>query len=192
MEYKSIRMPFEFLRFEEMDKKQTEQFFNWFMETKEERLKNLQEYIWNDNRDVILDKTPESLMEVWKWFQQKICWENKSDEELREELENRPGWMREIVLANTQKISVSTLRIAYDISVYFGDVLIANHTNLYWGVLRKPKQLDGVNSPRVMGFVGDQSAYTYGLIDVCIRRSSRCPNENQLFELYEIWSKMVS
>lgn len=191
MEYTGMQIPFELVPFEEMNKKQAEQYFNWFMETKEERLQNLQRYISRDTKEVLLDKTPNSLIGLWKWFQAKIIWEEKTKEELQTELAERPEWMKKHIIESTQKLSLVTRIIAFDISVYFGEVMVCNNDSLYWGYKMKPKKLDGVNRPIIMGFVGEQCFLPYTLIEVCIRKTTRCPNDSQLFDLYHVWYQSV-
>ena len=100
MKYEGIRPPFELEYFSKMNKKQAMQYFEWFMKTKEERFRILQEYISRDTDKVILDKTPESLIGLWEWFQTKISWEEKTREEIELELKGRPEWMKQIVLSD--------------------------------------------------------------------------------------------
>ena len=189
MDYEGIKPPFELEYFCKMNKEQAMQYFEWFMETKEERFRVLQEYICIDTDKVILDKTPESLIGLWEWFQTKISWDEMTKEEIEWELKGRPEWMEEAILSNTKKISDLTLKLAYDISLYFGEVFVNNNSTMYWGIKTKPRLLDGVNQPMVLGFVEDIGMYTYSLIRVSIRRDEREPNRNRLFHLYSKWLK---
>ncbi len=56
--YEGLITPFPMVPFEDMKKKEVEQYFNWFMETKEERLRYLQQYIIENGGNVVLDKSP--------------------------------------------------------------------------------------------------------------------------------------
>ena len=58
--YPIMEPPFEFVPFEEMKKKQVEQHFNRYMAQIEGRIKQLNEFINLENKNVVLDKTPES------------------------------------------------------------------------------------------------------------------------------------
>lgn len=77
MEYEDMKLPFALPSFADMNKKQAEQYFKWFMEIKAQRIEKLQKYISSDTDDVSLDRTPESLIRLWKWFQDKIELEKK-------------------------------------------------------------------------------------------------------------------
>ena len=169
MEYKAMIPPFEIVRFEEMNKKQTNQYFDWFCETKEERLRKLQEFINRYTNEVLLDKSPESLIKLWRWFQQNIEVEEKTESEIQDELNARPDWMRKHVLENTKKFSIQTRRIAFDISIYLGEVLIKSNPTIHWG------------------FQGDISVYPYRLLDTCLWKSLRGEDELILYRVYNVW-----
>ena len=190
MDYQGIRPPFELEYFSKMNKKQAMQYFEWFMETKEERFIILQEYIFRDTDKVILDKTPESLIGLWEWFQTKISWEEKTREEIELELKGRPEWMTQIILADTKKIADLTLKLAYDIGMYFGEVFVENNSSLYWGIKTKPKALNGVNQPNVLGFLGDVNMYAYGIVQVAIRKEHKETKVTRLFDIYNTWLDM--
>ena len=184
MEYREMHIPFELVPFCNMNKKQAEQYFNWFLETKEQRIKNLQEYINSETEEIVLDKSPESLIGLWRWFETKIILEKKKDEEIYEELRLSPEWMRENILNDVYKLSILTMTLVHDISVYYGDVVIENNTQIRWGYLSRPKKLDGINAPRLLGFKADMSVYTYRQVEVCARKSIDEKNENRLINLY--------
>ncbi|MBQ2980911.1 MAG: hypothetical protein IJD58_02170 [Lachnospiraceae bacterium] len=192
MYYEGMIIPFEMVNFCEMNKKQAQHFFEWFMETKEERFKKLHEYIIKDTDKVKLDKTPESLIDLWEWFQTKIYWEEKTNKEIKEELQGVPNWIESIIDNSKMKISRQTLRIAYDIGNYFGEVMVENNDSLYWGFRTKPKKLDGVNHPIVLGFLGDTSMHMYNIMEVLIRKDTREPKRERLYDLYNTWLKMVN
>ncbi len=103
----------------------------------------------------------------------------------------RPEWMRPNILANTKKMTILTLALAMDISIYFGEALIHNHSSIYWGRKSTPKKLDGINRPILLGFKGDICVFPYTLINVIIRKDSEEKNLNRLYNLYNIWCKNV-
>ena len=190
MDYEGIKPPFELEYFSEMNKKQAMQYFQWFMETKEERFRVLQEYIFLDTDKVILDKTPESLIGLWEWFHSKISWEEMTKEEIELELKGRPEWMKQMILLDTKKIADLTLKLAYDISLYFGEVFVENNVLLYWGVITKPKSLNGVNCPNVLGFLGDVNMYAYGILQVAIKKEYKETKATRLLDIYNTWLDM--
>lgn len=184
--------PFELVPFVDMKKKQAEQYLAWYIDTIEQRIQNLEQYINSTGTHMVLDKTPDSLIELWDWFTKQIEVCIKSDEELELEIEKRPDWMREHIMNDRRKLSPNTLLLAYDISAYFGEVLVKNNSNIYWGYLSKPKKLHGVNHPRLLGFAHDMSVYTYGRVEVCTWKSIRTAADKMLlFNLYQICINML-
>ncbi|MDD4295467.1 MAG: hypothetical protein PHC69_00725 [Ruminiclostridium sp.] len=191
MEYGLMETPFMLIPFYEMNKKQAEQYFQWFMLEKENRIHQLEQYAKQSVDSILLDKTPESLVDLWEWFEEHIEWEDKSEQEIEDELKGRPDWMKPHILADTKKMTVLTLALGMDISIYFGETLICNNPSIYWGYRRSPKKLDGVNRPILLGFKGDVCVFPYTLIKVCIMESTENKDKYKLLELYNIWCKNV-
>lgn len=191
MIFKGMQVPFELVSFEQMNKKQTKQYFEWFMETLDERISILQSYLKETGSNVILDKTPESLIGLWEWFMDRIEMVPKSEKEINAELEARPEWMHNHVLASTRKFSEQTCLLAYNIAAYFGEVVRGNNPQVYWGYLTTPKKLDGVNAPRLRGYAGNMSSYLYGKIQVCMRKNLREKDKMRLFNLYKLDEQLI-
>ena len=191
MQFKGIQVPFELVPFSEMNKKQAKQYFEWFIDTIDERLDILQEYITSTGGDFVLDKTPESLIPLWEWFVDKIEMIPKSDEEINNELEALPERFRGVIKVDDSKFSDETFLLSYNISVYFGEVLIKNHFQTSWGYLTSPKKLHGVNAPQIMGFAGGISDYAYGRIEVCMRKTLREKDKMKLYNTYKICESML-
>lgn len=191
MDYPLMETPFILVPFKEMNKKQVEQYFNWFIQEKEKRMTQLEICVNQEIKSVVLDKTPESLIPLWDWFESHIEWEDKTEEELKDELVGRPEWMYPHILVHTKKATILTMALERDIAIYFAETLINNHPNIYWGYRMKPKRLDGVNQPILLGFKGDISVNYRRLVNVCLLKSSRKKDKNQLYELYNIWCENV-
>ena len=191
MSYKQMIIPFKTVPFEEMKKKQAEQYYRWYMDTLDERVCRLQKHIMETGNTLVLDKTPESLIGLWEWFEPRIELCQKTDLELEDEAKGFSERMRYHVMENSKKLSVETVTIAWDIAAYFGEVFIKNNPNIYWGYLSKPKKLHGVNRPRLLGFAGDMSVYAYGRVEVCIWKTLETVDNMHLFNMYQVCLKMI-
>jgi hypothetical protein len=191
MEYPLMETPFVLVSFKDMNKKQAEQYFIWYMREKEKRIKQLEQYVNQDSQHVFLDKSPESLIPLWEWFEDKIEWEKGSEEEMQEELFGKPEQIRKILLQNTKRATVLTMALVEDIAIYFSDTIIFNNPTVHWGYKMKPKKLDGVNQPIMLGFKGGICVNPRGLVELCIMRSSRKRNKEELFETYTILLKNI-
>ncbi len=186
-----METPFALTPFGDMSKKQADQYYQWFLTEKEHRIQQLEQYVKQSTNNISLDKEPDSLIDLWEWFEGNIEWENKTEQELHNELDGQPNWMRPHILAETRKMTVLTLALGMDISIYFGETLIYNNPSIYWGYKTSPKKLDGVNRPILLGFKGEVCVYPYTLIQVCIRKSTEHKNKNQLYDLYNTWCNNV-
>ena len=101
--YPIMEPPFLSFPIEEMKKKQVEQHFNWYMAQIEGRIKQLNEFINLENKELVLDKTPESLIDLWEWYENHIEYENKTEEEINKSCEGQPEWFQEILKQDTKK-----------------------------------------------------------------------------------------
>ena len=191
MQYNGMTPPFELISFEDMKKKQAEQYFVWYIDTIEQRIQNLEKYINLTGTRMVLDKTPNSLIELWDWFSNHIEVCTKDERELMLELTMRPDWIKAHIMSDRRKLSLNTIMIAVDISAYFGEVFIKNNPNIYWGYLSKPKKLHGVNRPRLLGFAGDMSVYPYGRVEMCIWKTIETVDNMHLFNMYQVCLKMI-
>lgn len=191
MQYNGMTPPFELIPFEDMKKKQAEQYFVWYIDTIEQRIQNLEKYINLTGTHMVLDKTPNSLIELWDWFSNHIEVCTKDEQELMLELAMRPNWIKAHIMSDRRKLSLNTIMVAVDISAYFGEVFIKNNPNIYWGYLSKPKKLHGVNRPRLLGLAGDMSVYVYGRVEVCIWKTIETVDNMHLFNMYQVCLKMI-
>lgn len=192
-EYSLMETPFEYIPPNERNKKQTKQYFDWFLTQIDTRIEILQNYIdKTSTKKIVLDKSPESLIDLWEWFEDKIVEEKMTDEEIEKMLAGKNRFERDVLKDTNTKLSTLTLALALDISTYFGETMIHNNPVIYWGYETKPKMLIGVNQPTLLGFEhGKLSLDQRNAVMVCIRRSIRKRNKMELFETYEINERHV-
>ena len=191
MNYPIMEPPFILLPFEEMKKKQVEQYFQWYMTEKENRIRQLDKFIKQETTKILLDNTAKSLIDLWEWFEGRIEYQEKTEGELHNEISGKPIWIQEIMQQTPKRLTLLTMALAEDIAIYFSDTMIKNHSEIDWGYRMKPKKLDGVNQPILVGFRGDISTNPRTLISVCISKSTRKKNKYQLHETYEIWERQI-
>ena len=84
-------------------------------------------------------------------------------------------------------MTLLTMALAEDIAIYFSETMIHNHPQVHWGYLMKPKKLDGVNIPILLGFKGNDCVNPRRLVSVCISKSTEKKNKYKLYEVYNIW-----
>lgn len=91
--YQKLIYPFSDKPIHDMNKREAKKYLEWFIETKDEEVKYLEKYIQKENPEIVLDRTVESLISVWEWFERKIEKEDRPLEDIEEEIKNRPEWM---------------------------------------------------------------------------------------------------
>ena len=145
MNYPLMETPFPLAPFEEMKKKQAEQYFQWFIQDRENRIAVLQNHIKETGGNIQLDKSVQSLLPLWEWFEDQMEWEEVGREELNRRLSNGPEWMHPYILEDTMEPTLLTKAIVVDIANYCGDTFIQHNFTISWGYLTRPKALDGIN-----------------------------------------------
>lgn len=189
LEYKRIIIPAEFGKNpQELNKKQAEQFFDWFTDNIDNRLTILKEFI--DDDKVLLNYSPDSLIYLWKWFEPYITTVQMSKKEILDEIKNRPSWMKDVILEDTREISSFTLAVGIDIAIYFAETFRRNNDGVHWGYIKKPKNHISYNRPVLFGFVNNKDLnpiliiknLTWKAIDPDVKESS-----NLLYDIYNVW-----
>jgi len=185
MNYSVVSPPFEIKHFEMMNKKEARQHLEWYKSIIPERLELLRRYFDANNSPVDFDFSINSLKLLWTGFVPQIKFVQKNKEELTNELKASPIWMHDFIDDN--KISLETLAVACDIAIYFGEVFIQNHENIYWGVVNSPKTLNYVNRPVIIGFKNKELDPRRVVINLIYDVSRGDNNPAVLQDLYYHW-----
>ena len=190
MEYELMIPPFKHDGFNTFTKAEAKEYFEWYINQKEHRVKLLQNYLIKNNVMAELDYSPESLVPLWAWYEENIVVEKKSELEIKKENEKHPEWMEPFLSEN--KISIETLKYAMDIAIYFAEVLIKHSDGkLYWGYVTKPKKFASVNRPVVIGFKAKRMLDPRRVVYNCTWKSVENRDCNKLHEMYNIWREGI-
>lgn len=177
-------------RFREYNKKQAEEFFQQYIKQITEHIETLKKHLKSDGVKVELDYSPESLIPLWEWYENKITLENKTEEEYQEEIAAYPEWMKDEI--SKTKISSKTLQYGMSIAVYFAEVFVkVTQGKIYWGYFTKPKNRMSVNQPVLLGFKAGDDLDPRLIVLNCTRRSSRERHKTRLYETYKVWTKYI-
>ena len=192
LKYEFMEYPDLLKDFDKMKKKEAEKYFNWYINEINNRILYLKTYMQKDiEGDTIFDYTPESLIPLWEWFQTKIEFEEMTENEIHQELEDSPKKLKYLVFENTRKISINTLSIATDVANYFAEVFRKNNPSIYWGFFTKPKNRISVNEPVLLGFIGNDDLNPRLIISNCIWKSEEQKNPNMLYDIYHVWLEYI-
>lgn len=192
MEYQLMIPPFPIGAFEEMNKKEAQIHFDWYIKEIPNRIELLKEYyeFSGGGKKELLDFTPESLKNLWEWFIPRIRLERRSREEIESDLAKFPKLLKKDIMNNKYKISTESLAIAMDIAIYFAEVIIKHFQNIKWGFITKPKSYVSVNRPVLLGFKNNLD------LDPCLILQTLCSkvkdgekDPNILYETFIVWKK---
>jgi hypothetical protein len=184
-------MPFEFTPFSVMSKTEAKEYYEWFLSIIPRRIEALQEYVESSGSLVQLDLSQDSLISLWGWFIPRIEQKKLTAEEMNEELELVPDWMRPEVEQNVLKFSKDTETQIIDIGIYFSSVLLHSSNQLKWIVIHKPRNHADVNQPLLAG-TGRIRLNPIRVVDVCAARAlSDVGNINMLSDLYVWWREKL-
>ncbi len=190
MDYELMIPPFQHNGYEEFNKKQAEEYFQWYVGQTEYRIDVLNNFLINEGKNIVLDFSPESLIPLWDWYEGKIIVEQKSEVELQKEIQSYPDWMKNEI--STTKISLQTYKFGMDIAIYFAEIIRKNSEGkIQWGYFTKPKNRASVNQPVLLGFKARMDLNPRLVIVNCTRRSSKEQHAERLIEMYYTWMKYV-
>lgn len=185
-DYNLMVSPIEHNGFRSLTKAQAKQYFEWYVEQISPRINQLCQYMQSTNGTAFsCDYTPESLIDLWEWFESQIRVVEKSADEYEAELKRFPSWMHDSISKET--MSIKTLALITDISFYFAQTFITQNPSVYWSYFTKPKNEVSVNMPVLMGFQSNMKLDPRRIVHVCALKSCRTCDKKRLFDIYQTW-----
>ncbi|NPC93597.1 hypothetical protein HOO54_15465 [Bacillus sp. WMMC1349] len=151
MDYPLTAPPFKMKDFEEMTKKEANEFFDWFIEEIPSRIEVLKE---QTEHKIKLDYSKESLIDLFTWYLSQITVYELSEEEIQANLDDLcqyPDFVyeseKERLLKNPVELKKENYTLAMDIAIYYGEVIIKNFPQIQWTFFTKPKSQSDLNEP---------------------------------------------
>lgn len=180
MEYNYLVSPFDFDSFDNINKKQADEYFRWYISQSETRIDLLKMFIdENHSGGIVLDNSPDSLVPLWKWFEDEILFGGQGfGSKLKKDC------------CNTE-FSGEVLKIITDISFYFAKVVLYNNPGIKWGYFTRPKNRMSVNKPVLVGFKADMDLDPRLVVRNCAYRSSDNKNSENLYNIYKNWLEFI-
>lgn len=141
--------------FASMEQSEADAYFMWFLEQIPVRIEYLRKrYEAGGNTLEDLNFSPGSLMPLWEWFhREKLL--PYSEEELQCAMKENETWLSEVLhfsRFNHYDITYEQFFVAFDIALYFIEVLRLNHPELLWQLGRFSPVTNNINQPVIAGF----------------------------------------
>ena len=189
MQYEMMVPPFERVEFWEMNKKQAQEYFDWYLGQADYRVNLLLTAVKEDGVDADFDYSVESLLPLWEWYESKITYRKLDEAEYQARISRHPEWMKDDV--SDTDLSWETLMYCMDVALYFAEGIIKHNSSIYWGYFTKPKNRYGVNQPVLLGFKHNMDLNPRLIVTNCTRHSGREKLSSRLYDIYYTWMKYV-
>lgn len=124
MTYTPLIPPKGYPMFKDMKPKEAKEFFNWFIGGMDNRIEILKQIVKEDGLNIKFDYSPESLIPLWEWYETKIKYIEKNEEEYKKDFEGRSDWM--IPYVSKEKLSYETFNYGVDASMYVARIFENN------------------------------------------------------------------
>ncbi len=184
--------------FEKMSSIDAEEYFQWYIDNIDDRIKYLKEY-----SSVELDYSVKSLIDIWSWFLKNAEIEKTPKirlKELKKQLQGQPKEIvKDIIDEQRLQFSLQTEYIIRDIAMYFGEVYIKNNPSISWGYHTDINEDSFANMPVLMGFEDRDfnppfKAYfelNFEIRNVAYNIFDGDQNNSDLLDVYNKWQRMV-
>lgn len=190
MIYEMMVPPFETVRFDEMNKKQAQEYFDWYMSQIDIRISTLLNAVKIDGGNYDFDYSVDSLIPIWKWYENKIQFRKLDESEYESQILRYPEWMKTYI--SDKDLSFETLTYCTDVSIYFAEVIIRNNNGkIKWGYFTKPKNRFSVNEPVLLGFKDNDDLNPRLIVENCTRKSAKEKMDDRLLKIYNTWMKYI-
>ena len=191
-QYKIISPPFT-LEFKEMPKKELVDYYEWYIASIPERVRNLTEAVkstpgyekWQP------DYTPDSLNLLGEWFAKQIQTRKMTIGEKDKIYAQGPEWFKTVKISN-EELTNKTFSLAIDIGMYMSHVFLKNHRSLKWKhIIKGSKNFVDYGQPILEGFRGDCFNPVHMLVVLAYSLADKTKGNNGLRELYDKWQKFI-
>ncbi|MBK7922062.1 MAG: hypothetical protein IPJ95_00245 [Gemmatimonadetes bacterium] len=151
------------LRFREMEPKELERYFAWFLASIPERIEVLSTHVRSSEpfSSWIPDRSPESLGALGEWFTHTVTLRQRTTEEIQGIYAKGPDWFTQVEVPG-EELTEETFSLAMDIGMYLGEILRQSATRLQWKALKGNKQEADYGQPILQPFKGDWFATLCG------------------------------
>lgn len=181
----AARQFFDNYAFFELTPKQAKEYFLWYTSEIPNRIALLLEYMKQERPETEpFDYSPESLLPLWEWYEQKIEQVPMTAEEIERRVKVFPKYLESEIRKNTKKFTDETLSLALDISIYLGEVIVKNHPHLRWNYRTRPKREISVYRPVIDGLNHKVTLEPSRSLFVLTLESTKEKNQTRLYDLY--------
>jgi hypothetical protein len=177
----------------QLSKSEARRFFDWFMEQIPIRTDQLLRLVTSHegHSSWTLDFSVDSLDALGSWYAENVETRPRTETEIDAIYSSAPAWFRQVEVEEWE-LTDRTFSFAYDVGVYFGEVLRRSIDGVEWALKTNAPSSVDYHLPilRQSGSLDCcplhlMTVYAYG-----IARGSRGPE--RLRQLYDVWHGLLS
>ena len=176
------------LDFTNMAKPEIKEYYRWVLENIPTRVCLLEEFIntYYGYENWKADYSIDSLNLLRKWFNFQVEFREMTEQEIAQ---IKSTLLFEISF-DTELPTNRALSIAYDIGMYYGNLLIKNNPTLNWNIYFGSKKSVDYGHPQIFGF-GKITFNPIRMLNTQLYILKDEPNDNCLIDLYNIWMEYI-
>jgi hypothetical protein len=134
----------------QMNRKETQQYFDWFLLHIPTRIEQLKQVVRREGIEINQDYTEEALFQLGTWFDYHVKKRSLTSKELEQITSKTPTWFHNSMPRDV--ITEKTISMCIDLGIYFGETLRHTHSSLHWDIVHKPKSDADYHQPILLPF----------------------------------------
>jgi hypothetical protein len=188
MNYEIIRPPFT-LEYQTMSKKELATYMKWFFDVLDSRIVILQEAVRSTPgfSDWVADRTVNSLNDLGRWLVKTLSTRPRTAREMEAA---QSGGPHETAIQDYE-LTNQTFSLAFDVGMYFSQVLLANNPTLRWEQGKGSRRFVDFGQPVLVEFTSAPFNPVRMMVTFAYAAVSGERNDESLRALYEIWTKLI-
>lgn len=189
MKYEILQIPWTLESpYSEMTKYGASEFFEWLKQNVDYRLSQLSLLVKLSGENVTLDFSRDSLLNLGYSLTGILKIRKKTEEEMKTLIESVPDWLKESVKDQDEVLNEKSLSIAFDLAIYFSQVLIKADNRIKWKMHTRASKLDADRNQLILtGTSKVRHNPIRSMQIVCFKIAKGEYESTRLYELYKIW-----
>lgn len=165
-----------------MNKRDVQDYFDWFMTIKDERLKLFCQQVFTSKK---VELSTEKLQTIYRFFRDSLNVRKRTPEEIEQERSKLPKSLQKIHQVPDYEFIEPTHSIIFDASIYFGELLRKQVPEIEWSIEKDRKMANYGKPVLVKKGMNIDLNPTGGFYVMALRIQKGTIKENMLIDTYQ-------
>lgn len=172
--------------FFEMNKKEAEEYFRWFIKQIDYRIQLLEDNMTNCD----LNYKRDSFLCLYNWFERNVSYRKMTNQEIEEEKENIIDLLKENIDVGEETFTDETVSICFDIGIYLGESIRNAVEGVNWTFDTSSKKHINYAQPTLKKDGIKVELNPKNIMEILARKTIEGrAKESALMDLYDTWVK---